>query len=54
MRVIPEPVFVRSTGIDSEELISPGWELIPGLVKGFTNTGSAVVDEGGTGVCLSQ
>ncbi len=31
---------LRSPGIDSEELIPPGWESIPGLLKRFTNTGS--------------
>jgi hypothetical protein len=28
-------------GIDSEGSIPPGWESIPGLLKRFTNTGSA-------------
>jgi hypothetical protein len=28
-------------GIDSEGWIPPGWESIPGLLKRFTNTGSA-------------
>ncbi len=30
-----------SSRIDSEESIPPGWESIPGLLKRFTNTGSA-------------
>jgi hypothetical protein len=32
------PVFVNVYG--AQELIPPGWELIPGLHKRFTNTGS--------------
>ncbi len=31
---------LRSPGIDSEELIPPGWESIPVLLKSYTNTGS--------------
>jgi hypothetical protein len=30
---------VRSPGFDSEESSLPGWELIPELLKRFTNTG---------------
>jgi hypothetical protein len=29
--------------IDSDESIPPGWELIPGLLKKFTNTGCEVL-----------
>jgi hypothetical protein len=36
---IPEPVFVKVSG--SQESILAGWESIPGLLKRFTNTGSA-------------
>jgi hypothetical protein len=35
--------FSRSPGIDSEESTPPDWELIPGLLKRFTNTGSGVL-----------
>ncbi len=33
----------RTPGIDSEESTPPDWELIPGLLKRFTNTGSGVL-----------
>ncbi len=36
---IPEPVYVYAYG--AQESISPGWELIPGLLKRSTNTVSA-------------
>jgi hypothetical protein len=33
---------LRIPGIDSEEWIPPGWEPIPRLLKGFTNTRSGL------------
>ena len=35
-----EPVIVNIYG--AQESIPPGWESIPGLLKGSTNTGQAV------------
>jgi hypothetical protein len=34
----------RCPGIDSKELIPPGWESILGILKRFTNSGSGSVD----------